>query len=80
MRKKLNLWMYPVALVIVCGQTAPAFSSGMDLVSIIMESLAVTKDQATGGPGAIFSSAKSKLPAEDFSKVEAAVPNMDEFL
>lgn len=80
MRKKNHLWMFPVALIIFCGQASPAFSSETGLVSILMESLGVTKEQATGGAGAIFNSAKSKLPAEDFSKVEAAVPNMEELL
>lgn len=80
MRTRLGLRIFSFVFIIVCGQAASVFSSETDLVSLLMDSLGVTRAQATGGAGAIFSSAKSKLPAEDFSKVEAAVPGMDELL
>lgn len=80
MRSVFRAHIFLFACLFVCLEGAPVFSSEMDLVSILMESLGVTKDQAAGGAGAIFNTAKLKLPAEDFSKVEAAVPNMNELL
>lgn len=80
MRRKIRAQMSLFAFIFVWGQASPVFSSEMNLVPLLMESLGVTKNQAAGGAGAIFNTAKSKLPAEDFSKVEAAVPNMNELL
>lgn len=51
-----------------------------DLVGMLTKQLNVTPEQATGGAGAIFGLAKSKLSAPDFSKVAAAVPGMSGFL
>ena len=80
MKTRLGLWIFSFVFMVVCGQVASAYSSETGLVPLLMDSLGVTKAQAMGGAGAIFTSAKSKLPAEDFSKVEAAVPGMDELL
>ena len=66
-----------VSLLVAGGSTAFA---GADLVSMLTKELGVTSEQATGGAGAIFDFAKGKLSADDFSKVAAAVPNMDTLL
>jgi hypothetical protein len=51
-----------------------------ELVGALTKQLKVTPQQATGGAGAIFGLAKSRLNPADFSKVAAAVPGMDRFL
>lgn len=63
---------------------APATKKGStpnpELVGMLTQQLNVTPAQATGGAGAIFGLAKSRLSAADFSKLSAAVPGMDGFL
>ena len=51
-----------------------------ELVGQLTKGLSITPAQATGGAGALFNLAKSRLSAEDFSKVAAAVPGMGSFL
>jgi hypothetical protein len=51
-----------------------------ELVGQLTKQLSVTPDQATGGAGALFNLAKSRLSAGDFSKVAGAVPGMDGLL
>jgi len=51
-----------------------------ELVGMLTKQLNVTKDQATGGAGALFGLAKSRLKPEEFSQVSDAVPGMDGFL
>jgi hypothetical protein len=51
-----------------------------ELVGKLTDSLNITQSQAVGGAGALFGLAKSKLKAEDFSKVAAVVPGMDDLL
>ena len=55
-------------------------SPSPELVGMLMKALKVTQDQATGGSGALFDLAKSRLKPEEFSKVADAVPGMDGFL
>ena len=58
---------------------APA-NPNPELVGQLTQQLGVTNAQATGGAGAIFGLAKSKLSPENFSKLSAAVPGMGGFL
>lgn len=55
-------------------------ASGIELVNLLTEQLGVTQGQAAGGAGAIFNVAKEKLSPGDFSKVENAVPGMENLL
>jgi len=59
---------------------APTAAPSGGLTGLLMQQLGVTEPQATGGAGAIFGLAKTKMPAEDFSKVAAGVPDMDSLL
>jgi Protein of unknown function VcgC/VcgE (DUF2780) len=76
-----------VVISFLAGQFVPAqsipsnvTSASPELVGQLTKELSVTPAQATGGAGALFSLAKSRLSAEDFSKVAAAVPGMGSFL
>ncbi|HKF47640.1 MAG TPA: DUF2780 domain-containing protein [Terracidiphilus sp.] len=51
-----------------------------ELVGDLTKGLSVTPHQATGGAGALFSLAKSRLSAADFGKIAAVVPGMSGFL
>jgi Protein of unknown function VcgC/VcgE (DUF2780) len=62
------------------AQAAAAANPNPELVGQLTQQLGVTKAQATGGAGAIFGLAKSKLSPENFSKLSAAVPGMGGFL
>lgn len=51
-----------------------------ELVGQLTKGLSITPEQATGGAGALFGLAKSRLSADDFSKIAAVVPGMSGFL
>jgi hypothetical protein len=51
-----------------------------DLINLLMSGADVSETQAKGGAGALFEMAKEKLPVDDFSKVAAVVPGMDNLL
>jgi len=57
-----------------------AKSSSAGLISQLTKGLSITPTQARGGAGALFSLAKSRLSAGEFSKVAAAVPGMSGLL
>ena len=51
-----------------------------ELVGKLTQELSITPEQATGGVGALFGVAKSRLKPEDFLKVANVVPGMDGLL
>ena len=51
-----------------------------ELLADFGKELQLTPSQAEGAAGAIFSSARAKLPAGDWAKVSKAVPGMDAML
>ena len=76
------LWL--IALSLLAGRSALAqgipSAASPELVSQLTKGLSITPAQATGGAGALFGLAKSRLSTADFSKVAAAVPGMNNFL
>ena len=48
-----------------------------ELIGQLTKELSITPAQASGGAGALFGLAKSRLNADDFSKVAASVPGID---
>ncbi len=52
----------------------------LSLTETLMQQLGVTEQQATGGAGAIFEAAKSKMSVDDFQNLTQAVPEMDNLL
>src|SRR5215831_8272967 len=55
----------------------PAYGASSELVGELSKSLSITPKQASGGAGALFNLAKTKLSAADFGQVAAAVPGID---
>lgn len=51
-----------------------------NLIEDLMKSADVTKEQATGGAGALFEMGKESLAQKDFEEIAAAVPNMQGLL
>jgi len=50
------------------------------LVGLLTSQLGVTSEQALGGAGAIFATAKDKMSADDFSSLTKSVPGVDSML
>jgi hypothetical protein len=51
-----------------------------ELTKQLTDQLSITPAQASGGAGALFGLAKSRLNPADFSKVAAAVPGIDSLI
>lgn len=79
-----TVWFTLIALgVHGYGQSSTvqsATSAGSGLISQLTKGLSVTPTQARGGAGALFALAKTRLTAEEFSKVSSAVPGMSSLL
>jgi hypothetical protein len=80
--KVLPFLVFAVLLGLAEAQTAKTASKAPspELVGDLTKQLSITPAQATGGAGALFGFAKSRLGAADFSKVAAVVPGMNGFL
>ena len=63
------------------GNALSAESSGaMKLVGILTDQLDVTENQAAGGAGALFQTAKERLPESDFARVSSAIPGLSQLI
>lgn len=72
-----------IFLVLITAQSIPAHSldpASPELVGDLTKGLSVTPAQATGGAGALFGLAKSRLSPADFGKIASVVPGMGSFL
>ena len=67
-------------LMVFGFQPITGHAGTMDLITTLVDTLGITKDQAKGGSGALFQNAKDNLSGDDFQKVSDAVPDMDEYL
>ncbi len=59
---------------------APSTPSSSGLIGQLTKQLSVTPTQARGGAGTLFALAKTRLSADEFSKVSSAVPSMSSLL
>jgi hypothetical protein len=64
----------------VGAQSPEADNPSPELVGKLTKDLSVTPKQATGGAGALFGLAKTRLKPDEFSQVAKAVPGMDGLL
>ncbi|HDZ91645.1 MAG TPA: hypothetical protein ENH37_13365, partial [Deltaproteobacteria bacterium] len=79
--KRFSICIAAFSLFTVWGLHIPATHAGtMDLITTLVSSLGITKDQAMGGTGALFQNAEENLIGQDFQKVSDAVPGMDRYL
>jgi hypothetical protein len=81
------------ALLSVCGvataqekaaapsaEAAAAAKASPELVNSLAKEIGSTPEQAAGAAGALFGVAKSRLKADEFSKIASAVPGMTSLL
>jgi hypothetical protein len=80
MTRKLFKIVFTVFLLGIVGATTSAFADTSQLISMLVNGLGVTQEQATGGAGAIFSQAKQNLSPGDFMKVSNALPGIDSLI
>ena len=77
-----------VAALLIClagnataqARSNVAGSSSQELIGQLTKALSVTPAQATGGAGALFGLAKSRLSPADFGKVAASVPGIENLI
>lgn len=62
------------------AQSSAVASSSSALIKQLTKGLSITPTQAKGGAGTLFALAKSRLSADEFSKVSSAVPGMSGLL
>lgn len=55
-------------------------AAGMVLINILTGQLGINQQQAMGGAGSIFLAAQQRMQPADFSRLSAAVPEMDRYL
>jgi hypothetical protein len=88
---KTRWWFVACAAVCLCGvwmatgiaaeaQSSAVASSSSTLIKQLTKGLSITPTQAKGGAGTLFSLAKSRLSADEFSKISSAVPGMSGLL
>jgi len=91
MRSKKHRPLVICAAIWLCGlcvttkvqvqaQSSAATSSHSGLVTQLTKELSITPTQARGGAGTLFTLAKNRLSAEEFSKLASAVPGMSGLL
>lgn len=80
MMKILRRLCLPILFLLTFGAVCSVHADTTDLVKILTDQLGVTGEQASGGAGAIFNYAKSKLSADDFATVTKALPGIDSLI
>jgi hypothetical protein len=68
------------AQAVSADSAVAAAQASPDLVSALSKEIGGTPEQAAGAAGALFGVAKSRLKADEFSQIAAAVPGMDALL
>jgi len=72
-----------VALLINIGIfsiSGPVFADTSKLIGSLIDLLGVTKEQATGGAGAVFREAKNNMSTGDYSQLLNAIPGIDSLI
>ena len=62
------------------AEAAAAAKASPELVNSLAKEIGSTPEQAAGAAGALFGVAKSRLKADEFSKISSAVPGMTSLL
>jgi hypothetical protein len=62
------------------AEATAAAKASPELVTALSKEIGATPEQAAGAAGALFGVAKSRLKADEFSKIASAVPGMDSLL
>ena len=65
------------AAIFLIGLGTPLSAQESGLVQLLVNKTGVTSEQAEGGAGSIFSTAKQNMEVKDFSKVTTAMPEVE---
>ena len=66
-----------VMLGLFCFGLSTSYASGAsDLVGLLVSKLGVTEQQAEGGAGAVFKTAKDNLKADDYTTLTSSMPEI----
>jgi Protein of unknown function VcgC/VcgE (DUF2780) len=60
--------------------TSPVSADTSKLIGSLVDQLGVSKEQATGGSGAVFKEAKNNMSPGDYSQLLNAVPGIDSLI
>ena len=77
------IWLCGLSVVTpvqVQAQSSTAANSSSGLITQLTKGLSITPTQARGGAGTLFALAKSRLSADEFTKLSSAVPGMSGLL
>ncbi|MES9992563.1 MAG: DUF2780 domain-containing protein [Candidatus Thiodiazotropha sp.] len=66
-----------LTLLLITSTSALCANSLLDSLT---GQLGISTEQATGGAGALFNLAKSRLPSEEFSQIASVVPDMESLI
>ena len=80
MKAKLFKLILFVGFILHIGMPGNASADMSQLISMLMNNLNVSKEQATGGAGAVFGAAKDNMNPQDFLKVSDALPGVDDLI
>lgn len=80
MKNQMRIVVITAWLVVCFFGIASSHAQNPELVGQLTKQLSVSSAQASGGAGALFNLAKSRLSSDEFSKVAGAVPGMDGLL
>jgi Protein of unknown function VcgC/VcgE (DUF2780) len=78
--QRMLLTVVAITVVFIGFGFSTAYATASELVGALTQKLGVTEQQATGGAGAIFGLAKSKLSPDNFGQVASVVPGMEGLL
>ena len=77
------IWLCGLSVITqvqVQAQSSTAANSSSGLITQLTKGLSITPTQARGGAGTLFALAKSRLSADEFTKLSSAVPGMSGLL
>jgi len=78
---KRTHWVSIALLVgLMIGSSSLAVAADSGLIQLLTNNLGVTKQQATGGAGSIFNTAKQNMGTDDFTKLVKAVPGINKMM
>lgn len=76
MKKRTYFIGLIASVYFLLGLGTSAFADEMGLVDLLVKKTGVTTEQAEGGAGSIFKTAKQNMDKKDFSTVKAALPEI----
>ena len=80
MKNRFSITIIVLSMIGIFSITGPASADTSKLIGSLVDTLGVSKEQATGGAGAVFKEAKSNMDPGDYSQLLKAVPGIDSLM